>query len=127
MKPTNVVAGVIQQHKLYLIAKRNRNKYFGLKWEFPGGKVEESESLQQALIREIYEELNIVINVQKKISEVKYSDKKINIIIHYYLCSIREGTIKLSEHEDFAWVEKKNLKKYDFVKGDSNILQLLNF
>lgn len=51
MKLNNVVAGVIKQDNLFLIAQRNRNKYFGLKWEFPGGKVEDNESLQKALIR----------------------------------------------------------------------------
>ena len=107
MKPINVVAAVIKQDNLYLIAQRNRDKYFSLKWEFPGGKVEDNESFQNALIREIYEELNIKINIHKKISKENYRDKTIDIIIHYYLCSIKNGTIILSEHEDFSWVEKK--------------------
>ena len=60
----------------FLIAKRNRNKHLGLKWEFPGGKVEDGESFIEALAREIKEELNIEIQVHKKIAKEKYRDAK---------------------------------------------------
>lgn len=125
MKSINVVAAIIQKEDLYLIAQRNRNKYFGLKWEFPGGKVENNESFQAALIREIHEELDIKIIVHNKISEKNYNDEKIDVIIHYYLCSIKEGDIKLLEHEKFTWVLKKNFHQYNFVEGDKNILYLI--
>lgn len=125
MKFTNVVAAIIQQENLYFIAKRNRNKYFGLKWEFPGGKVEKNESFQEALVREILEELNTMIKVHKKIAQENYKDNKIDIIIHYYLCSLDKGKIKLSEHEDSLWIEKKNFYQYDFVPGDKKIISLI--
>ena len=60
MKATHVVAAIIKKDNHYLIAKRNRDKYMGLKWEFPGGKVEESETFEEALSREILEELNVL-------------------------------------------------------------------
>ena len=125
MKSYNVVAAIIEKDNYYLIAQRNINKYMGLKWEFPGGKVEPNETLKEALFREIEEELNIEIYIHKKIAEEKYKDKKINIILHYYLCSEKNGTIKLNEHENFKWVEKKDFIKYDFVAGDGNVLSLL--
>ena len=125
MKSNNVVAAIIEKDNYYLIVQRNKDKYFGLKWEFPGGKVEPSETLKEALYREIEEELNIGIYIHKKIAEEKYKDKKINIILHYYLCSEKNGTIKLNEHENFKWVEKKDFIKYDFVAGDGNVLSLL--
>ena len=125
MKPTNVVAAIILKRNLYLIAKRNRNKHLGLKWEFPGGKVEKNENFHEALTREIHEELNIIINVQSKITEENYKDNKINVIIHYYLCSLKQGKVKLSEHEDCAWVKKNDFYLYDFVEGDKNILFLI--
>ena len=59
----NVVAAVIKNKNLYLIAQRNRNKHLGLKWEFPGGKVEKNETFHDALIREIREELNVDIHI----------------------------------------------------------------
>ena len=125
MKSIDVVAAIIKRNDLYLIAQRNRNKYMALKWEFPGGKVESDETFHEALSREIQEELNIKINVYKKIAEEKYKDGQIDIILHYYLCSEKSGTTRLNEHENIAWIEKKDFDKYDFVEGDGNVLSLL--
>jgi len=125
MEPKDVVAAIIKKDNFYLIVQRNRNKYMGLKWEFPGGKVETNETFHEALSREIQEELSIQINVHEKIAEEKYKDDQINIILHYYLCSERSGTTILNEHENIAWVEKKDFDKYDFVEGDGNVLSLL--
>jgi 8-oxo-dGTP diphosphatase len=125
MKPANVVAAVIKQDNQYLIVQRNKNKHLGLKWEFPGGKVHENEIFSDALSREIKEELNITIRIHEKIAEEKYKDNKIDIILHYYLCAYESGTMKLNEHEDFTWVEKKDFNKYDFAEGDGNILSFL--
>ena len=125
MNSDTVVAAIIKKDNLYLIVQRNKHKYLGLKWEFPGGKVESGETFKEALLREIEEELNIVINVYEKIAEEKYKDNKIDIILHYFLCSQKSGTIKLNEHEDFAWIEKKDFAKYDFAEGDGNILSQL--
>ena len=125
MKPTDVVAAIINKEKTYLIVQRNRDKYLGLKWEFPGGKVEPNETFQEALSREIHEELNIDINIHEKLAEEKYKDCEINIVLHYFLCSIKDGTINLNEHEEMAWVDKKDFDKYDFVEGDKNITSLI--
>ena len=125
MEPKDVVAAIIKKDNFYLIVQRNRNKYMGLKWEFPGGKVETNETFYEALSREIQEELSIQINVHEKIAEEKYKDDQINIILHYYLCSEKSGTTILNEHENIAWVEKKDFDKYDFVAGDGNVLSLL--
>ena len=68
----NVVAAIIKKNNYYLIVKRNKNKHLGLKWEFPGGKVEKNETFEDALRREIKEELDIKINIIEKFSEEKY-------------------------------------------------------
>ena len=122
---TNVVAAIITQNNTYLIVERNKNKHLGLKWEFPGGKVNRNESFEEALSREIKEELNVEINIQRKFAEEKYKDEKIDIVLHYYLCSLKSGTIELNEHENLAWVEKKDFAQYDFAEGDGNMLSLL--
>ena len=121
----NVVAAIIKKDNHFLIVQRNRKKHMGLKWEFPGGKVEKNETFEEALLREIKEELNIKIVLQDKIAEEKYKDEKIDIVLHYFLCTQEAGTIKLNEHEDLAWVEKKDFDKYNFAEGDGNILALL--
>ena len=125
MKKTPVVVAVIKKENLYLIVKRNKHKHLGLKWEFPGGKVEINESFEQALSREIKEELNVEIDIVNKIAEENYNDNKINLFLYYYLCRIKEGDIFLSEHEDYAWVEKKDFLTYDFLEGDREIFYLL--
>ena len=121
----NVVAAIIKKNNFYLIVQRNKSKHLGLKWEFPGGKVNINEGFEDALKREIKEELDILINVNQKIAEENYTDQNIDIILHYYLCVQKSGTIKLNEHEDLAWVSKSNFYKYDFAEGDEKILSLL--
>jgi 8-oxo-dGTP diphosphatase len=125
MKVTDVVAAIIKKDNLYLVTQRNRNKHMGLKWEFPGGKVEANEALKEALIREIYEELNIDINVYEKLAEESYKDSEINIVLHYFLCTIKDGVINLNEHEAMEWIDKTDFDKYDFVEGDGNITSLI--
>ena len=125
MKSEDVVAAIIKKGNLYLVTQRNKDKYMGLKWEFPGGKVEANETLQEALTREIHEELNININVYEKIAEERYKDSEINIVLHYFLCSIKDGVISLNEHEAMEWADKTDFDKYDFVVGDGNITSLI--
>jgi len=125
MSHTNVVAAIIKKNNLYLIAQRNKNKHLGLKWEFPGGKVNFNEGFKEALIREIKEELNVEVNVHEKIAEEKYKDAKIDIILHYFQCTLQNGNMVLNEHENYAWVEKKDFNKYDFAEGDGKIINFL--
>jgi 8-oxo-dGTP diphosphatase len=121
----NVVAAIIKKKNLYLIAKRNRDKYMGLKWEFPGGKVEGFETFEEALCREILEELNLSITVHNKIAEEKYKDSEIDIILHYFICTLNNGDLLLSEHEAIEWVKKEDFDNYEFVAGDGNITSLI--
>ena len=121
----NVVAAIIKKDNLYLIAKRNRHKHLGLKWEFPGGKVNLKETFEEALLREIKEELSISILIHNKIAEENFKDEKINVKLHYFICTHTSGLITLNEHENFAWVEKKDFDKYDFAEGDRDIISLL--
>ena len=125
MDKFDVVAAIIIKDDKYFIAQRNKNKHMGLSWEFPGGKVEKGETLEIALRREIKEELNIEINIKNKIGEENYKDDKINVKLHYFICSHFNGEIILSEHEDSAWITKNEFKKYNFAEGDSDIIKLL--
>ena len=108
-----------------LLSKRPENKHLGGFWEFPGGKVETGEIPKIALIREIKEELNIEINIKNKLGEENYQDDKINVKLHYFICSHAKGKIILNEHENSAWVTKNDFKNYNFAEGDSDIINLL--
>tara|TARA_A100000164_G_C21509251_1_gene586181 strand:+ start:28 stop:405 length:378 start_codon:yes stop_codon:yes gene_type:complete len=125
MDKFDVVAAIIIKDDKFFIAQRNRNKHMGLSWEFPGGKVEKGETFEIALKREIKEELNIEISVTNKLGEENYKDDKINVKLHYFICSHISGEIYLDEHEDSAWVKKNEFKKYNFAEGDSDIINLL--
>ncbi len=125
MRTTDVVAAVIKKDDCYLLAKRNKDKYMGLKWEFPGGKVEGNETFEEALSREILEELNVNIEIHNKVAEEKYQDSEINIILHYFMCSLLNEDIVLSEHEAIEWVKKEDFCHYEFVPGDGDITSLI--
>ena len=121
----DVVAAVIKKDNKYLIAQRNRNKHFAFYWEFPGGKVDQGETFEIALQREIKEELSIDIKIYKKVSSQIHKDDKINVKVHYFLCEHSTGKIILSEHEDLKWVTKRELSSYRMATGDSKIIELL--
>ena len=121
----DVVAAVIKKDNKYLIAQRNRNKHFAFYWEFPGGKVDNGETFEIALQREINEELSIGIKIYKKISSQIHKDDKINVKVNYFLCEHSTGKIILSEHEDLKWVTKKELSSYRMAPGDSKIIKFL--
>ena len=121
----DVVAAVIKKNNKYFIAQRNRHKHFAFYWEFPGGKVDNDESFEQALKREIYEELSINIKIKEKITSEKYKDDKIDVEVHYFLCELTDEDIILSEHEDMKWLLKKDLLNFKLAPGDSKIINYL--
>jgi len=121
----DVVAAVIKNNNKYFIAKRNRNKHLGNQWEFPGGKVNKGETFENALKREILEELSIDIDIINKIISKKYKDEKINIILHYFLCQPLNDKITLSEHEDMKWIKKKDFVNFKLTLGDSKVIKYL--
>ena len=121
----DVVAAVIKKKNLYFIAQRNRNKHFAYYWEFPGGKVDNQETFENALKREIKEELSINIRVLNHIASERHKDHKIDVEVHYFLCESLNENILLSEHEDMEWVQKNNLLKYIMAPGDSKIIKYL--
>jgi 8-oxo-dGTP diphosphatase len=121
----DVVAAVIKKKNLYFIAQRNRNKHFAYFWEFPGGKVDNQETFENALKREIKEELSINIRVLNHIASERHKDDKIDVEVHYFLCESLNKIIFLSEHEDMEWVQKNDLLKYIMAPGDSKIIKYL--
>ncbi len=125
MEKINVSAAIITKDNKYFIAKRNKNKHLGGFYEFPGGKQDVNETLQETVIREIKEELDVYVCVGEKLGEEHYKDEKINVHLHYFFCTIISGDIVLKEHEDSAWVSKEEFKNYEFAEGDKDIISLL--
>ncbi len=119
----DVVAAIIENNDGdILIAKRNSKKSQGGLWEFPGGKIEKNESADDAIKREIKEELNIDIEINKWLIEKRheYPEKTINLI----LCSAKwiGGELDLSEHEDSKWIKKEDIFNFQFADADKEII-----
>lgn len=119
----DVVAAIIENNDGdILIAKRNSKKSQGGLWEFPGGKIEKNESADDAIKREIKEELNIDIEINKWLIEKRheYPEKTINLI----LCSAKwiGGELELSEHEDSKWIKKEDIFNFQFADADKEII-----
>lgn len=114
----NVVAAIIIDNNKIFIAERNKNKSQGGLWEFPGGKIESGETKEQALIREIKEELDMDIIVKEEFTNIVYNypDKTINLTS--LICQKTSNNYKLLEHESFAWVTLDELNNYEFAPAD---------
>jgi len=123
-----VAAAVIQKDGLYLCAQRKESKYNYLskKFEFPGGKIEEGETLQDAVVREIHEELGVKIAVQKKIKKVKHCYPDFNVEITFFACNlIDNNNFSSFEHEKIIWMEAQELISLDWAAADMPIVNLL--
>ncbi len=128
MKTIEVVAGVIRFENQYLCVQRGASKYEYIhhKYEFPGGKIEEGESEEQALRRELKEELEIEIkSIIKKLSIVDHQYPDFRLIMHPYLCEPMSNNIQLKEHIDFKWLSKNELQKLDWAAADLPIVKEL--
>ena len=124
-KSIDVVAAVIKKNDFFLIANRSFEANSSGLWEFPGGKVEEKETFESALNREIEEELSLKIQVGDKITSIdlKTSDK--NISVHYFYALILSGQIILNVHSEFKWVERNQLESFKYIDGDRYVLEYL--
>ena len=122
----NVVAAVIKdENEKILITQRNLKKAQGGLWEFPGGKIEPNETRENAIVREIKEELDIDIEVKSYLSEkvFNYPEKDINLIA--LECIKINGEIRLLEHEDYRWIDNSELGNFEFAPADLFIVEKL--
>ena len=124
IKQIKVVAGLILQNDKLLICQRPNFKDHPLKWEFPGGKIKNDETNEEALIREINEELSIkVINCDELISyNFNYKDLNKKVFIYFYLVNNFSGKVLNNFHKELKWIEIKDIREYDFLEGDLKII-----
>ena len=118
MKFTNVVAAIIKKDNQYLIVQRNKNKHLGLKWEFPGGKVEPNESEEECLMRELAEELSIDVKVGDLVAESHYTYEHGEFLLKAYEVRIVKGKPVLTVHDQMVWVEPAQLREYRLAPAD---------
>ncbi|MFZ5644300.1 MAG: 8-oxo-dGTP diphosphatase MutT [Bacillota bacterium] len=113
-----VIAAVIENRGSVLITQRKKDVSQGLKWEFPGGKLEDGEAPEECIVREIKEELNIEIEVNRIIKAVNHRYSERNILLLAYLCRQVGGVPMTLDCESFSWVPVRELMKYDLAEAD---------
>ena len=124
MKEIKVVAAIIQKENKILATKRGYGEFINM-WEFPGGKIELGETKEQALVREIKEELNIEISVDKFALDIEYQYLNFYLFMSCFMCSIKEGSIEFLEHNDGKWITKEELNTLNWLPADIDAVNYL--
>ena len=127
MKKVEVVAGIIFYKESILCCQRKINKYPYLseKWEFPGGKLEEGETREKALIREIDEELEMEIQDLKFALTVVHQYEDFQLTMHTYFAYSQKPKMKLNDHKDTVWATLEELDKFDWAAADIPIVEYI--
>jgi 8-oxo-dGTP diphosphatase len=119
-----VTCAIIIKHNKILVTQRKASSTHPLGWEFPGGKLNPGESIEDCIVREIKEELDLEIEIQEALISVCYNYGRKQIELIPFLCTIKIGKIKLIEHQSFMWINFNNLFDFDFICADRKMLQL---
>ena len=122
MKQIEVVAAIIHDAEGRIFA--TQRGYGDMKdgWEFPGGKMEQGETPEEALEREILEELDTRIQVERLVTTVEYDYPKFHLTMHCYWCSIESGQLTLKEHEAARWLTIEQINSVDWLPADKVVV-----
>lgn len=118
-----VAAGVVERDGRIMICRRKPDVHNGLKWEFPGGKLEKGEGPEAALKRELMEELGIDVEVGRVKDVLMHAYPDRDVLILFYGCRILSGEPKTIDCEAIAWAKPEELAAYDFADGDFNFIK----
>lgn len=124
MKTIEVVAAIIHQGGRILATQRGYGDCKGM-WEFPGGKMEPGETEEQAIRREIAEELNVQIHVERKVCTVEYDYPQFHLVMHCFWCSMAGGELELKEHESARWLERTQWESVEWLPADVLVIEEL--
>lgn len=124
MKTIHVVAAIIRQDDKILATQRGYGDYKD-GWEFSGGKIEPGETPEEALIREIQEELEMIVTVDCRVVDVSYDYPQFHLEMECFLCSIADGTPHLLEHEAARWLAPSEMGSVDWLPADVLVVNAL--
>ena len=124
MKKIEVVAAIIRKHDKIFATQRGYGDFKDW-WEFPGGKMEAGETPEEALKREIREELSTEINVDEFLCTVEYDYPAFHLTMHCYLCSLLSEALHLNEHEAARWLKLEDLDSVDWLPADKVVVEKL--
>ena len=124
MKNIEVVAAIIRKGDKIFATQRGYGDWKDW-WEFPGGKMEAGETPEQALVREIREELSTEIRVDKFLSTVEWDYPAFHLTMHCYMCSLLSEGLHLNEHEAAKWLGKEDLYSVRWLPADDGLLPMI--
>lgn len=122
MKTVKVVAAVIRDGDKIFATQRGYGEYKD-GWEFPGGKIEEGETPEEALVREIREELDTEIEVGEELAGIEYDYPTFHLSMRCYWCSVISGDLVLKEHEAAKWLTKDDIDSVNWLPADVSIIE----
>jgi 8-oxo-dGTP diphosphatase len=122
LQQIKVTCAIIMFNKKILVVQRSENMKLPLKWEFPGGKIENGEEEEDCIRREIKEELNITIDLITRLSPSHYDYPTFSIELIPFVANYLDGEIKLTEHKQYLLLEKEDLARLDWAEADIPIL-----
>jgi 8-oxo-dGTP diphosphatase len=122
MKHIHVTCAIIERDGFVLAAQRSAAMAMPLKWEFPGGKIDHGESLEECLQREIFEELGIAVKVGKSLPAATHDYPAFIVTLHPFICTIASGEIVLFEHAAIAWLPPEQLQTLDWAEADLPVI-----
>ena len=125
MKKIEVVAAILHRDGAYFATQRGYGEFEGM-WEFPGGKIEPGESSEDALKREIQEELGVDIVIEDLICTTEYDYPSFHLTMHCYLCRVEAGEIELREHKSARWLRPEELGSVEWLPADKDVISRLN-
>ena len=125
MKVVEVAAGLVCREGRYLIARRNPGVHLAGFWEFPGGKCEPGEALEECLRRELFEELGIHIGVPMRFQVVRHEYSEKLVELHFFHCSIESGDPTPIDCAEIRWVAPHELNDFEFPPADRPIIEAL--
>lgn len=125
MKTIEVVAAIIIKNKQVLATQRGYGEWQGW-WEFPGGKIEMGECPQEALKREIKEELNADISVGELLDTVEWDYPNFHLTMHCFVCTLESESLHLNEHEAATWLTKETLDSVQWLPADLILLNKIS-
>ena len=127
MTSTEVVAAILEYEDYFFCVQRpeNAREYVSLKWEFPGGKIESGENREQALKREIHEELDVEIGNLNYFMTVEHTYPDFHLVMRAYTCSILKGEPVLKEHVALQWLPVEELDQLNWAAADIPIVEKL--
>ena len=124
MKSIEVVAAIIRKGDKIFATQRGYGDWKDW-WEFPGGKMEAGETAEEALVREIREELSTEITIDKFLNTVDYDYPQFHLTLHCFMCSLKSQALHLNEHEAARWLDKNSIHQVKWLPADEEILPLI--